>query len=222
MPTPFWQSADEASASQWMLLQVGEVVVPGLTYVEGNLTRDVQVKKAKGKDGATITDNGYQPASFSTVTQIWSDSQWDEYQRTVVPLLDPRKKGKERTAHRLSHPSLTVAGVREAYLVETQVPRPGEDGILYLTHKWLEYIPKPKPKGPIGRARRKGIGTDEEINLLVAESERVVAIANEEKAACMESGTDPATCESAYNQRLAQSDALLARADRLAQGFRDE
>jgi len=71
------------------VVDVAGVALPGLAKVAGaGVEHVIDVKKASGGDGATITDLG-RSLGKSTITLVrWSASQWDEFKR-VSGMLQP-------------------------------------------------------------------------------------------------------------------------------------
>lgn len=143
--TAFWEPvlADDIATdgSIWDTLTIDGEQVPGLCAVSGSLKFDVEVKKAKGKDKATTTDNGISPTKFEVKIRIWTAEQWGEFCAIAARLL-PRTPGGARTPVRVDHPGLRICGIGKAVVEEFDIPQPPEAGTIFETRiKFVEWSP---------------------------------------------------------------------------------
>lgn len=143
----FWDEPD----GPWDRLQLGNFHMPGAWTVTCECSRDIDVKKSKGKDGAHVQDHGYRPATIHLKGTIWEREQWKLLQ-TILPELHPRKKGGDRAPLNAEHPALAIMGVHTIYVHKIHAPEIGDKG-LELDIECLEWTPpkgvKKKPAGPI-------------------------------------------------------------------------
>lgn len=145
LSTAFWEpvEADDIAvdATIWDTLTIDGETVPGLCSVSGSLKYDVEVKKAKGKDKASTTDNGIAPTAFEVTIRIWTAAQWAELVAIAARLL-PRTPGGTRTPVRVDHPGLRICGIGKATVTEFEIPQPPEAGKLFEHRiKFIEWVP---------------------------------------------------------------------------------
>lgn len=171
---PFW---DDALAS-WDKVRLGDTTLPGVCSVGGSAKRDVEVKKSKGSDGASIKDNGYEPAKLTIEWRIYTADQWLEAQ-AFLPQIHPRTKGGDRRPVAIGHPAPNFLGVDTIYVEEITFPEvtgEKEISIRISAIEWSEEPKKPKAGGYAG----SGQGNYDDA---VAEEEAKLADAlNEEQA----------------------------------------
>jgi hypothetical protein len=142
---PYWDDRDWPDG--WDTLVLGEDIWPGSWEVSGpGVSRKIDVKKTKGEDGATMKDEGYQPARLTLTGTIWNQDQWNELQR-LLPTIHPRKAGGSRTPLEIYHPQSSLLGITQIYIDKIGIPRKptAGDGLLVLSMSALEWIPQPKP-----------------------------------------------------------------------------
>lgn len=147
---PYWlDSTDDA----WDTLRLGGFTFPGIVEVDGDVSRDIEQKKAKGQDNPTITDNGYNAAKVKIVLRIYSQTQWTELQ-SLVPEIHPRRKGGIRNPVELIHPAPNLLGVSSVYVTAIGFPKIDSDKQLVMTIEAIEWIPAPPPV-------KKAVGTSD-------------------------------------------------------------
>ena len=131
-------------AKLWDECIVGGNKLPGLCKLSGTgIARKLDKKNPKGKDGATLTDEGNQLGGITITQRIWTDEQWEETQR-IFPLLQPRRPGGPRQPQSFYHPLSEFLGIRRVYV--EKVPVPSHDsgmGMLTLTYQLTEWVPAP-------------------------------------------------------------------------------
>jgi hypothetical protein len=142
---PHWDDRDWQDA--WDTLILGEDTWPGVWEISGpGVSRKIDVKKTKGQDGATMKDEGYQPARLTLTGIVWTEDQWDELQRLVAKV-HPRKAGGSRTPLEIYHPQSSLLGINQIYIDKIGIPRKptAGDGKLSISMSALEWVPAPKP-----------------------------------------------------------------------------
>lgn len=155
MPQPGWTGAGGAADSAWDRVQFGSYVVPGLASVTGlTIGQDVDVKKAKGKDGATLEDNGLEPAKFNVEIQL-NEELWPAFQE-VLPNIDPRRPGATRTPIEIVHPATALVNVREIVIRKINIGRPTARSGLKVVFECLQWFPAPKPKKTTNKPKDAG------------------------------------------------------------------
>jgi hypothetical protein len=141
----YWDDRDDPLAWDTLLLD-GEVW-PGIAEISGaGVSRKIDVKKAKGQDGATIKDEGYQLAKLTITITIYSEYQWGELQR-LLPTVHPRRKGGSRTPMAITNPQANLLGVTQIYIDKISYPtKPkAKDGLCSIVMSAIEWAPAPKP-----------------------------------------------------------------------------
>lgn len=134
------------SFNPWDVVTMGEVKFPGVSTVSVTRSKRLDNKKAPGRDGATPTYLGDDPAAIDITCTIWTRAQWDALQ-DVLAILWPSSRGSKNAADYnqaipLSHPALDCAP-RIEFVVLTSIgkPRLAERGKVQVTLRGLEYIP---------------------------------------------------------------------------------
>lgn len=138
---PYWQDNTDVS---WDLLVIADLEFVGFATLIGGMDRDIQIKKPKGADGATMTDNGYNPAKFSITLKLVEQVDWDAYQNDLLPQIHPRRKGGSRTPVIVTHPAINVNGVSRVYFTQIGMPEIGSDKIATVKLQCVEWFPAPR------------------------------------------------------------------------------
>ncbi len=147
---PFWDDSDYT----WDTVVLGGAVFPGLATVGGDKERKVDIKGAKGSDGCTLTDNGYDGAKVTIEIRIHTREQWDLWQ-LIFPLIDPRSTSTVRNAFALQAPAPNAIGITKVYIKKIGVPEL-KAGVLAIKLDAVEWFPAPK-KVPAKTASPTGI-----------------------------------------------------------------
>lgn len=146
---PHWDDDPKS----WDTLLLGGAELPGVVDIDGSKGRKVDVKTRKGSDGATLTDNGYDPAKVTIKLRIWTPEQWRLWQ-IIFPLIDPKRLGSVRVPFDVQHPSLAAIGIRSVYVTTVAVPKL-QGGVLNVTLNAVEWFPEPK-KAKAGTPKATG------------------------------------------------------------------
>ena len=131
-------------AAEWDRLTIGGYVMPGVWDVETACKRNIDKKKAKGVDGARITDQGYELPELELVGRLTSRVQWELLQ-TMIAGLHPRQKGGKREKYVIDHPKTRLLGINAIYITEVRSPRL-ERGIMTIVLRAIEYVPPGQQK----------------------------------------------------------------------------
>lgn len=138
---PFWEDAPDA----WDTIIIAGAVMPGHAIVSGDgISRDIDLKKSPGRDGARLRDRGYQNAKFSIEIQVWEADQLEELQRRLEDL-QPKRRGGTRNALDVAHPALAMLGITAMYVEGIGMPTL-KDGSLSVTLKAIEWYQTPRPR----------------------------------------------------------------------------
>lgn len=133
-------------SGEWDQLILGGTNWPGIWEIQGEgVERDIDLKKSKGSDQATLKDEGYRNGKFDAVGIIYNDEQWRQLQ-SLLPEVHPRRKGGDRKALQIIHPQVNVLGIDSAYLTKIRIPELDRTrgGPLVVTLSFIEWVPKPK------------------------------------------------------------------------------
>lgn len=127
-------------------LVVGGEALPGIVRVKDPETgRDFDIKKAKGKKKATITNNGDPPREWTVEWDIDPAIHWEEFLR-LWPTLQPRKDTKELQPLELVHPIFALHDFKTALVKTLKGP-----SISRGLHTFeLTFLEKEKPSNAAG------------------------------------------------------------------------
>lgn len=134
------------SFNPWDTVVMGDVKFPGICTVSVTRSKRVDSKKAPGRDGATPTYLGDDPATIDITCTIWTRAQWDALQ-DVLAIIWPSSRGAKNADNYnqsipLSHPSLDCAPRIEFVVLQSITkPRLVERGKVQVTMRGVEYIP---------------------------------------------------------------------------------
>ena len=126
----------------WDRLVLGRDVMPGVWDVSFGCRRELDVKKAKGRDGATFKDEGYDPSMIELTGKLTTPDEWRQLQ-VIMPKIRPRVMGRSRTPIEIDHPKTKLLSIRVIYVVEVVAPSI-QNGILSQRIRVLEWVDKPK------------------------------------------------------------------------------
>jgi hypothetical protein len=121
------------------------MIMPGIASLEdGQVSRKLDIKNAKGMDGATITHNGYEPGRLTFKLVMCRPIEWELYQQ-VLPLIAP-KLGKPPSAPlRCEHPAAAAYGIDQVIVEKVTVPKKGSVfGTKEVTISLVQWLPQPK------------------------------------------------------------------------------
>ncbi len=103
---------DEQSG-QWNRVVLGGLLLPGIATISVDLSEEIDVKKPKGKSGATTTVHGDNPASVSITLQLRNGAELTAWAKAIKAL---RPKKDAKSAVRIMHPKTIIYGI-EAVLI---------------------------------------------------------------------------------------------------------
>jgi hypothetical protein len=138
---PSWIDDPDA----WDRVQIGDIFLPGICTVLGLETGiDVDIKKTKGKDGATSEDNGIDPAEFDIEVHLVDADDWRAW-LLVFPKINPRRPGAARQPQEIMHPEPNSLGISQITITKVRAAPPSpRGGKKYVIHV-QEFFPAPKP-----------------------------------------------------------------------------
>jgi len=151
--SPFWVNYEnESDEDAWGTCALGEVWLPGIAVVKvGKIERDIDKKKAKGKSGGTMTDNGYKPATVTIKLKLWTKEHHDWWLR-ILPKINPRREGATKDPFEVRHPGVMELGLGPMFVsaIDPGDPPSAKSGrtIIIYCEEWFD-----KPK-----AVKKGTG----------------------------------------------------------------
>lgn len=139
---PHWEDPGLA----WDRLVLGDIMVPGVWEIDsGGIECVLDKKKTKGKNGASIKDQGTEPTKLSCRGQFYSRQEWATMQE-VVEYLRPRSATGKAGPLTISHPVASFLGVKVVVVKRIGVPKLNNNGIAEMQIELLEYV-KPKAAG---------------------------------------------------------------------------
>jgi hypothetical protein len=143
--TPAWTGSDvtDSDAAAWYTCQLGEFILPGISTLDGfDREQDVDEKKSKGKDGATLEDNGRVLAKGRVICEITAGQY--PVMLGIMRELDPQKPGGVRTPRTIVHPHANEVGVTQIYVKKISRSAPTAAGGRTVTFDCIEWTPQPK------------------------------------------------------------------------------
>lgn len=141
MTVPGWRENPELWGTAWM----GGHRLPGSVKISGGLETDIDAKKSKGADQATITDNGVQPASLDMMWRFLRE-HWPEVQRICRDIYPPNPGGKRKPVE-IKHARTDFLDIHSVYIRYLSTPDL-ERWIGTLSMRLLQWVPQPKPARP--------------------------------------------------------------------------
>jgi hypothetical protein len=142
MPSaPYWDNATDA----WDQITIAGTTLPGHALVTGDgIGRKIDVKSGPGRDGAKIRDRGYEPARFDIECIVWTEEQFNEL-LPIIEQLQPKRRGGERNPVDVSHPSLSILGIRSMYIEKVGLPQV-KGAKLHIPLKAIEWVTQPRQR----------------------------------------------------------------------------
>lgn len=152
---PHWADDAALGPSLWDTVFLGELPLPGRAKVSCPLRRAVEEKKAKGKCGGTITDNGEEITPVDIDLEIVEPEEWQLWQ-DIMPQLWVRKKGGKRYPLKIEHPKTAMCGITEVYIKSIEIGDP-ENGVMHVKISCSEWLiaPKDAPKPAASKQEHK-------------------------------------------------------------------
>ena len=141
----FWD--DRTAPLEWERIYLAGELWPGSAEVSGaGVGRKIDVQKEKGTDGASLKDEGYDPARLTITLRITTDAEWQRLQE-LLPLIHPRKKGGARAPVEICYPSVNLLGITQIYIDKIPIPsKPSaDDGVLVIELSAIEWFPEQQP-----------------------------------------------------------------------------
>jgi len=141
LPVAWWGDDPDA----WDTVLLDGVSLPGVCRVDAALERKVDSTSPPGSDGGTVRDKGYGLAKFKVTVTLWTREHLAFWVR-LGPLLDPRRRGRERRPTRIEHPALAGINITQAYLTGVTALRPAHPkGSMEATLSFIEFAPATAP-----------------------------------------------------------------------------
>ena len=145
---PFWATSPEV----WDTLVLAGVSMPGVARVAVSRTRKLEIKGARGSDGAVYTITGYDPAEVSITLTMHTEAQFVEAVK-ILEALGPgvasAKKAKSLAVD-ISHPQTQLGAPISSIIIESVAHDMPDNGIFTLQIKAHEFLPakEAKPRTP--------------------------------------------------------------------------
>lgn len=133
---------DTFMKNPWDVVNLNGKPLPGLCKVKaiGKLTIDR--KKPPGADGLTITSQGYDPGNVDIEILLWTWAQWKEMVQAAVTLWARPRRGGQIKALDISHPALSLWGIRSVVIEGVSIPEPGSiPQSMVVRLKAVEHLP---------------------------------------------------------------------------------
>lgn len=142
MTQPFWYaegSGDEddpvLDGSEWDYVVLGGYTLPGILeeIPKAEPSRKADVKNAAGRDGATLTWQGYEPTDVTIKLLLWTEQHWEDWTKLLTFIL-PRPGKPPAKPFSVYHPVLAAYGITEVAVLKTPtLERAGQPGVMRAT-----------------------------------------------------------------------------------------
>lgn len=129
---PFWGGVSPQgstfSGDPWDVVFIGGDPLPGICEISGIAQLEVDKKKAKGRNGVTLTVTGYQPGPFEVKCSVWTQAQWDFLQAWLDKFWIEQQKQNPvggrtpQVAMAIDHPACSVVGITTAIIQGVSMP----------------------------------------------------------------------------------------------------
>jgi hypothetical protein len=126
----------------WDTVTIGKQDFPGVVEPDGSKGRKIETRSPRGGDGATLSDNGYEPAKFTITLKLATREEWALWCK-IAPLIDPRRKGSLRTPFDVVHPVFADVNVTQIYVEKVYAVKRQPDGLLIKRLDVVEWFPAP-------------------------------------------------------------------------------
>ncbi len=155
MTVPFWY--DKGGAAAWDKVILGGFTLPGVARVEdAKAARALDSKRAKGRSGASLVDEGYTPAEFAVVLTVYEAAHLRELEQ-ILPKIRPAR-GSKPEALSIAHPALDLLGISSCYVKQVGQLEDKGRGIMELRLGLIEFAPLSGSGGGTGAGKVSGPG----------------------------------------------------------------
>jgi hypothetical protein len=141
---PYWAETNQVESSAWNTCILGKDFLPGICVVTAEKGRAVDIKKAKGQDGYTMTDNGMTAGKVTIVMTLVNKNDWLAWQQ-VRPRIDPNRPGGTRKPLEIVHPEPQDRGIQNVVVLNIKGAAPTARGGKVITIECTEWFAAPKP-----------------------------------------------------------------------------
>lgn len=150
---PFWYT----DALAWDNVVLGDIICPGSANSIENLSsgRKVDIKEAPGKDGASLVDQGKEPAKFTIVCTLATPQELREWSELVNRVRV--KQGEAPEAFSCAHPQLAMLNITSCYVLEVSGLDHQGAGVWVGKLSCLEFIPLKGSKGGAGKVKNSEV-----------------------------------------------------------------
>jgi hypothetical protein len=135
--TPFWADSPRI----WDTIVIAGHKLPGKATPTGELGAKVDMQAVPGKDGASMSHLGYDPAQVDVTLTFWEEAHLREFE-ALVPILRPRKGAPAKPVS-VEHPALALYGIRALHVMKLGLLEPGQQSGTYeVKIQFAEYYPE--------------------------------------------------------------------------------
>lgn len=134
---PYWYDQPDA----WDTCVLGGNALPGIAKVKLSKGKKLDVKQSPGTHGATITDQGYKPASVTVSLQFWTSDHWNSVQ-AILPTLEPPPGKSNATPFDIMHPVAAIRNVKSVLIEDIDGPEETSTrGLYQIVFKCVQFFP---------------------------------------------------------------------------------
>jgi hypothetical protein len=149
---PHWDNDPES----WDIIFFGGQSLPGICRIENMKAgkRKTDIKTAPGTDGASIVDQGYEPASFTIIIEATEEKDAKALEVFIQGI--QAKRNKALQAYTISYPMLAACSVSSVYVLDLSLDFNKRAQTLTCKLSCVEFIPLKGSKGS-GRIQKSGL-----------------------------------------------------------------
>jgi hypothetical protein len=129
--------------SVWDRFVVAGRALPGVATVKSSREVAIDERNSVGNDGATLTHTGNRSGKVDVRLRLWTQKQWDEWEKRVPELL--AKSGKTRPSPvTVYHPTLAVLGIKSLICTKVDGGHAQPGGLCEIELNFVEFLPPSK------------------------------------------------------------------------------
>lgn len=129
----------------WDVATLDGLEIPGLVRVEVKRGAKYDEKAAPGQSGAKVTFKGFETAKVTLTVRLWTKSQEDSFNTSVLPLIDPLPGKEAPKGMSFVHTAASLRRIDGILVEDVDGPKISDDGFQDWTISAMEYR-KPAPQ----------------------------------------------------------------------------
>lgn len=150
-----WPQASQS----WNEISLGGVVFPGIAHVRVTVANELEVKKAKGRSGASTTYQGRPPAKVKITLTVYAPEQWEALVE-LLPSIWPDVTSERGAPIEVVHPRCRLWKISRLIIESIDDSQPEGVGDVYVLQiSAVEFLPSQTQKGAASGAATRTSST---------------------------------------------------------------